>query len=196
MAFLVLSQCKRIGSYCTFAVVKKRTMENIRTIAVIGASEERNFSILKELSERYHLLLFDNNKQALTDIHESLVAQNRHGEIEKMDCALSASWEADIIILSGFCVNDAVVVEKIKEVATAKIIIIMENDDDFTKSINRQVSFDLIFPHSKIVEIINVSADDNAEKEFLLEGHHSKALDTVAGIFDRCGFTTFVSQFN
>jgi hypothetical protein len=30
-------------------------MENIRTIAVIGASEERNFSILKELSERYHL---------------------------------------------------------------------------------------------------------------------------------------------
>jgi phosphosulfolactate phosphohydrolase-like enzyme len=72
------------------------------------------------------------------------MAQNRHGDIEKMDCALSASWEADIIILSGFC-NDAAVVEKIKEVATAKIIIIMENDDDFTKSINRQVSFDLIF---------------------------------------------------
>jgi hypothetical protein len=42
----------------------------------------------------------------------------------------------------------------------------MENDDDFTKSINRQVSFDLIFPHSKIVEIINVATDDNAEKNF------------------------------
>jgi hypothetical protein len=41
----------------------------------------------------------------------------------------------------------------------------MENDDDFTKSINRQVSFDLIFPH-KIVEIINVATDDNAEKNF------------------------------
>jgi hypothetical protein len=62
---------------------------------------KRNFSILKELSERYHLL-FDNNKEALTNIHESLMAQNRHGDIEKMDCALSASWEADIIILSGF----------------------------------------------------------------------------------------------
>jgi hypothetical protein len=37
-----------------------------------------------------------------------------------MDCALSASWEADIIIL-WFCVNDAAVVERIKEVATAKI---------------------------------------------------------------------------
>jgi hypothetical protein len=43
----------------------------------------------------------------------------------------------------------------------------MENDDDFTKSINRQVSFDLIFPHSKIVEIINVATDDNAEKNFV-----------------------------
>jgi hypothetical protein len=171
-------------------------MENVRTIAVIGASEERNFPILKELSERYHLLLFDDNQKALSQIHESLVAQNRHGVIEKMNCALNASWEADIIILSGFCVNDAAVVEKIKEVATAKIIIIMENDDDFTKSINRQLSFDLIFPHSKIVEIINVATDDNSEKEFLLEGHNSKALETVAGIFDRCGFTTFVSQFN
>jgi hypothetical protein len=29
------------------------------------------------------------------------MAQNRHGDVEKMDCALSASWEADII-LSGF----------------------------------------------------------------------------------------------
>jgi hypothetical protein len=75
-------------------------MENIRTIAVIGASEERNFSILKELSERYHL--YYSIKEALTNIHESLMAQNRHGDIEKMDCALSASWEADIIILSGF----------------------------------------------------------------------------------------------
>jgi hypothetical protein len=46
-------------------------------------------------------LLFDNNKEALTNIHESLMAQNRHGDIENGLC-LSASWEADIIILSGF----------------------------------------------------------------------------------------------
>jgi hypothetical protein len=196
MAFLVLSQWNEAASCCTFATVKIRTMENIRTIAVIGASEERNFPILKELSERYHLLLFDKNENALLEIRERLVAQNRHGYIEKMNCAVNASWEADIIILSGLYVNDEDVVEKIKEVATAKIIIIMENEDDFTKSISRQLSFDLIFPHSKIVEIINVSTDKMAEKEFLLEGHNSKALDTVSGIFDRCGFTTFVSQLN
>jgi hypothetical protein len=89
-------------------------MENIRTIAVIGASEERNFSILKELSELLPPLLFDNNKEALTNIHESLMAQNRHGDRENGLCP--ASWEADIIILS-FCVNDAAVVERIKEVA-------------------------------------------------------------------------------
>jgi hypothetical protein len=50
---------------------------------------------------------------------------------------------------SGFVVNDAAVVEKIGRLLQ-QIIIIMENDDDFTKSINRQVSFDLIFPHSKL----------------------------------------------
>jgi hypothetical protein len=31
-------------------------------------------------------------------------------------------------------------------------------------------------------------------KEFLLEGHNSKALDTVSGIFEGCGFTTYLSQ--
>lgn len=171
-------------------------MENIRTIAVIGASEKINFPVLKELSDHYHLLLFDKDQKALSDIHESLVAKNRHSVIEKMDCAVDASWEADIIILSGFCINDTTFIEKIKEVATAKIIIIMENEDEFTLSISRQPSFDVIFPHSKIVEIINVAADANAEKEFLLEGHHSKSLDTVSAIFERCGFRTFVSQLN
>jgi hypothetical protein len=67
--------------------------------------------------------------------------------IEKMDCAVNASWEADIIILSGF-INDAHVVEKNK--GQGKITIIIEkNEDEFTSSINNQLSFDLIFPHSK-----------------------------------------------
>lgn len=72
----------------------------------------------------------------------------------------------------------------------------MENDDEFTKSINHQVSFDLIFPHSKIVEVINVNSEDDNEKEFLLEGHDSYALDTVSHIFEGIGFNTYVSQIN
>jgi hypothetical protein len=96
MAFLCFIKWKQVGSYTS----KIRTMENIRTIAVIGASEERNFSILKELSELLPPLLSDNNKEALTNIHESLMAQNRHGDRENGLCP--ASWEADIIILSGF----------------------------------------------------------------------------------------------
>jgi hypothetical protein len=196
MVFLVLSQWNLVVSYCSFAAVKTREMQNVRTIAIIGAAEKRNFTVLKELGAQYQLLLFDKDQDALSEIHESLLAQNRYGYIEKMDCAVNASWEADIIILSGFCINDVAAVEKIKGVATAKIIIVMENDDEFTSSTNNQLSFDLIFPHSKIVEIINISIDENTEKEFLLEGHNSKALDTVSGIFEGCGFTTYVSQLN
>jgi hypothetical protein len=72
----------------------------------------------------------------------------------------------------------------------------MENEDDFTKSINRELSFDLIFPHSKIVEIINVAKDKNTENEFLVESKNAKALDVVSDIFERCGFTTYISQLN
>ena len=171
-------------------------MQNIKTIAVIGASDKKNFAVLRELSEHYQLLLFDKDPKALSDVHDSLLANNRNINIEKMSCATDASWEADIVILSGCCINDEEIVRKIKKVATAKIIIIMENDDEFTKSINRQLSFDIVFPHSKIVEVININMDDKAEKEFLLEGHDSYALDSVSNIFDRMGFNTYVSQLN
>lgn len=171
-------------------------MLNIRTVAVIGASEIRNFPVLKELAEHYQLLLFDKNQKELSAIHERLVAQNRYGNIEKMDCAVNASWEADIIILSSFCSNDVAVVEKIKEVATAKIIIIMENEQEVPATINNQLSYDLVFPNSKIVEVITISKAEDTEKEFLLEGHNSKAIDTVSGMFERCGFTTYLSQLN
>jgi hypothetical protein len=171
-------------------------MQNVKTIAVIGASDKRNLTVLKELSEQYQMLLFDKDPEALSEIYDSLLVNNRSAKIEKMDCATNASWEADIIILSGFCINDEETVQKIKKVATAKIIIIMENDDEFTKSISNQLSFDLVFPHSKIVEIINLNMDENAEKEFLLEGHDSYALDCVSAIFERMGFNTYVSQLN
>lgn len=171
-------------------------MQNIKTIAVIGASDRRNFPVLKELSSRYQMLLFDKNVKELSEIHKALLLENRYASIEKMNCETNASWEADIIILSGFCINDADVVQNIKNVATAKIVIIMENDDEFTKSINHQVSFDLIFPHSKIIEVININTDDKAEIEFLLEGHDAYALDIVSSIFEGIGFNTYVSQIN
>ena len=171
-------------------------MQNIKTIAVIGASDKRNFPVLNELSTRYQLLLFDKNANDVNKIQQSLLAENRYASIEIMPCATDASWEADMIILSGFCINDENIVRTIKEVATAKIIVIMENDDEFTKSINHQVSFDLLFPHSRIIEVINISTDDQVEKEFLLEGHDSYALDTVSSIFEGIGFNTYVSQIN
>jgi hypothetical protein len=171
-------------------------MENVKIIAVIGASEKKNFSVFKELANHYHLLLFNKNEKALSDIYQRLIVEYRDDSVEKMDCAVNASWEADVIILSGFCASDLVTIEKIKEVATGKTIIIMENEDDFTKSINRELNFDLIYPYSKIVEVINVAKDKNTENEFLVESKNAKALETVSTIFERCGFITYVSHLH
>jgi hypothetical protein len=108
-------------------------------------------------------LLFDNNEKALAEIHQSLLQENRYASIEQMPCAVNASWEADIIILSGFVLMIPKSF-KIKMLLQQKTIIIIENDDEFTKSINYQLSFDIIFPHSKIVEVININADDTPER--------------------------------
>jgi hypothetical protein len=95
-------------------------------------------------------LLFDNNEKALAEIHQALLQENRYASIEQMPCAVNASWEADIIILSGFVLMIPKSFKKLK-CCYSKTIIIIENDDEFTKSINYQLSFDIIFPHSKIV---------------------------------------------
>jgi hypothetical protein len=65
----------------------------------------------------------------------------------KMPCAVNASWEADVIILSGFVLMIPKWFKDHKS-SNSKTIIIMENDDEFQVSIY-QLSFDLIFPHSK-----------------------------------------------
>lgn len=169
-------------------------MQNVKSIAVIGVSEKRNLKVLQQLSEHHQILLFDKNPTTLSEVYNSLLAKNRFASIEKMDCPIEASWEADIIILSDFCTNDSQIVQKIKEVATAKVVIIMENDDEFTKSINQQLSYELVFPHSKIVEVINLNLDN--EEEFLLEGHDLIALNTVSYIFEGMGFNTYVSQLH
>jgi hypothetical protein len=49
------------------------------------------------------------------------MAQNRHGDIEKMDCALSASWEADIIILSGFVLMMQLLLKKKRRLLQQKL---------------------------------------------------------------------------
>jgi hypothetical protein len=46
-------------------------MQNIKSIAVIGASDKRNFPVLTGLATRYQLL-FDNNEKALAEIHQAL----------------------------------------------------------------------------------------------------------------------------
>jgi hypothetical protein len=40
------------------------------------------------------------------------MAVNRFSYIEKMNCAVNASWEADVIILSGFVLMTPQVVQK------------------------------------------------------------------------------------
>jgi hypothetical protein len=164
-----------------------KKMENIRTIAVIGFWRKKFFTqrIIRALPP----LLFDNNKEALTNIHESLMAQNRHGDIEKMDCALSASWEADIIILLVLC--NSWCSWKNKGGCYSKNYNYYGKWWWFSKSINRQVSFDLIFLILKMYKCINVMIT----KEFLKFRSKFKALDTVAGI-SIDGFTTFLSSLN
>jgi hypothetical protein len=133
---------------------KIRNNGNLKTIAVSGAADKRKQLLSQRLSEQYQMLLFDKIQKhcqtSTTHFWQTITI------LISKKCLASASWEADIIILSGFALTMRVV-RKVKKVATAKIIIIMENDDEFTKSINASSS--TLFSPFKIVEIINLNGD-------------------------------------
>jgi hypothetical protein len=90
--------------------------------------QTREISVLNRLAGRYQMLLFDNNEIALSDIYHSLLLQNRYAKVEKMPCAVNASWEADVIILSGFVLMISKWFKDHKS-SNSKTIIIMENDE-------------------------------------------------------------------
>jgi hypothetical protein len=86
-------------------------MENIRTIAVIGALKKEIFNT-QRIIRALPPLLFD-NKEALTNIHEKFLWRKIvMVDVEKWICPALVK---QILLFFWFCVNDAAVVERIKE---------------------------------------------------------------------------------
>jgi hypothetical protein len=68
---------------------------------------------------------------------------------EKMNC-VNASWEADISLFFPVFISMMKMLLKNKGGCYCKKSSHMENEDDFTKSISRQLSFDLGLPILKL----------------------------------------------
>jgi predicted dinucleotide-binding enzyme len=148
-----------------------------KTIAIVGATEKNGKEIVMKLASiPYRLLLISNELTELDRLKNDLSLKHPHAETEALDCIKDGCWEADIIILTVAPEAKREVAERIKEVATQKIVVNVFNSKDNSPELKK------ILPYSKLV---GVSGNFS---ELKIHGGDTTVNEEIQQIFNLAGF--------
>jgi Predicted dinucleotide-binding enzymes len=179
-------------------------MATKKTIAIIGASGNMGSAIAKSLAKSaYRILLFGKEEAKLRSIFKEIKATNKKADAEIIGCASDASWEADIIIAAVPYAAEKELAEKIKQVATGKIVISISNplNETYTGLVtdgNTSAAEELqkLLPHSKVIKAFNTTfagdfnqpVIDGKTIDAFIAGDDEEALETVSDVVRSAGF--------
>ena len=179
-------------------------MATKKTIAIIGASGNMGSAIAKSLAKsQYRLLLFGKEENKLKTILTEIKTANKSADAEVMACAADASWEADIIIAAVPFAAEKELAEKIRQVATGKIVISISNplNETYTGLVtdsNTSSAEELqkLLPYSKIIKAFNTTFAgdfsqpliDGKTVDAFIAGNDEEALETVSDVVRSTGF--------
>ena len=171
-----------------FVVSKMKKMEVQETIAFIGGAGKNCPVLMKRMAQGKLRLLFlyteAQDDHAFVD--QLRLEQDREAEIEVVDCVKSSCWEADIIAFVDPEAIEAEVLEKIKTVATQKIVLLIQTEMAAETSAYsckmEDIKRDL--PYSKIV-VVKV---DSEKMTAQLSGLDKEALETVSLVLEKAGY--------
>jgi 8-hydroxy-5-deazaflavin:NADPH oxidoreductase len=183
-------------------------MATKKTIAIIGASGSMGSAIAKSLAKgNYRLLLITHHHDKGEQIINEIKSINPSADVHSMACPFDASWEADIIIPAVAYKVEKEVAEKIREVATQKIVVSISNPlnennglkTGESKSAAEELQNHL--PHSKVIKAFNtVFANDFAQPviderqvDVFLAGEDEEALDIVSEMVAEAGFNPVIA---
>ena len=147
-----------------------------QTIAVIGAASAEGRSVLAYLLPTGHrLLLMDEAAEKLPGLQQQLQHQQPRCETDTEPCCREACWEADVIVLAKAQPKLADTLQKIKDVATTKIVVCLgQNKEERTSEVAQHL------PHSKIVFL---QLPGGAAKLPEISGGNKSAVEVVRNLF-------------
>ena len=161
-------------------------------------------AISKALSKgNDRLLLFSKEEEQLNVLGNDIRKQYPAADFETIQCAYEASWEADIIILAVPYEAEAEIAEKIKQVASQKIVISISNPlnatyDGLVTAAGTSAAEELqkLLPDSKVIKAFNTTyaADfmqpviDGKQVDAFVAGNHEAATQTVLELVRTAGF--------
>ena len=184
-------------------------MKTKETIAIIGATGNMGSAISRNLAkDSYRLILMSRHAEELIELKNSLSTVNANALIDTNDCVRDVSWEADIIILAYPSEAEKDIAEKIREVATGKIVISISNPlnatySDLVTSSDTSAAEELqkLLPDSKVVKAFNTTfaADftapiiDGQISDAFIAANNGNALEVVSDIMAAAGFNPVVA---
>ena len=184
-------------------------MATKNTIAIIGASGNMGSAIAKNLAKgNYRLLLFANQKEKIQRLSNEIKKLNPSADIDCVGCPFDASWEADIIIPAVPYTMEEEVAEKIKQVATQKIVVsisnpLNENYNGLLTSPDRSAAEELqnYLPDSNVVKAFNTvfASDfsqpviDGKQVDSFIAGNDQESLQTVSELVSATGFNPVIA---
>jgi predicted dinucleotide-binding enzyme len=156
-----------------------------KTIAIVGATEKTGKIIAEKFSSLpYRLLLISNDSNELQKLSEDISGKRSVAEIDTIGCVKDGCWEADIIILAVEDCDENEAVEKMKEVATQKIVAEVSNENYPAKDLQK------LLPYSKLVK---VSGDFDSE-EIDISGEDEAVNEEISSIFNQAGFHSAIIE--
>ena len=162
-------------------------MATKKTIAIVGATETAGRAIVNQFASMpYRLLLISHQPGKLNELAKKITNQYPVAEIESLECVKDGCWEADMIIIAVEAAEEKRVAELMKEVATQKgVIVVSENENDCKE-------LEKILPYSKIVKaFINLET-----KEMFLSGGGETVNEEISNIFIQAGYSLLKKQTN
>lgn len=149
-----------------------------KTIAIVGATETLGRIIVKKFASMpYRLLLISNEINELDNLRNDLSARYPETEIESLDCVKDGCWEADIIILAVPCENIKQVAERIKEVATQKIVVEIFAGKESREELRNTLRYS---------KLVSISGD--FQSEILISGEDKAVNEEIRKIFNLADF--------
>lgn len=183
-------------------------MKTKQTIAIIGATGNMGSAIASKLSRHdYRLVLMGRNQKKLTSLRRRLSGADAPAQVVIDDCAKDACWEADTIILACPYPAEHEVAERIRDVATGKIVVSISNPlnskhNALVTAADTSAAEQLqeLLPYSKVVKAFNTTfpsdfatpvIDGQRTDSFIASNDH-QASETVSEIVATAGFNPVV----
>lgn len=179
-------------------------MATTKTIVIIGSTGSMGSTLARKLANeaQYRLLLMANN-QAELDLISALEKSAPKAEVLATSCAKEGSWEADIIVIDADHDAEKAIAERIREVATGKVVMsIGPTSSKGTRPISHSSAAEQLqrsLRHTKVVRIFSTgiafelpSLIREGGNDVFIAGNNGEAVETALAVMKSAGFNPVI----